>query len=43
MEPSASDGYWLGLRPLAKGKHTLRFGGSLASLRQELIHTLVVE
>ncbi|MDX8399117.1 MAG: hypothetical protein R8K20_02580, partial [Gallionellaceae bacterium] len=25
--PSASDGYWIGLRPLQKGKHTLRFGG----------------
>jgi hypothetical protein len=25
--PSASDGYWIGLRPLTKGKHSLKFGG----------------
>lgn len=25
--PSASDGYWVLLRPLAAGRHTLRFGG----------------
>jgi hypothetical protein len=25
--PSASDGYWILLRPLAPGKHTLKFGG----------------
>lgn len=25
--PSASDGYWILLAPLAKGKHTLKFGG----------------
>ena len=43
IEPSASDGYWLALPPLAKGSHTLRFGGSLPSLRQELVYTLLVE
>ena len=43
IEPSASDGYWMHLPPLEKGTHTLRFGGSLPSLRQELIYTLVVE
>ena len=43
MEPSASNGYWLLLPPLAKGRHTLRFGGALPSLRQELIYTLLVE
>lgn len=43
MEPSASNGYWLLLAPLPKGRHTLRFGGSLPSLRQELIYNLVVE
>jgi len=43
IEPSASDGYWLALRPLPKGRHTLRFGGSLPSLRQELVYTLIVE
>lgn len=41
--PSASDGYWLLLPPLSKGQHSLRFGGSLPSLRQELVYTLVVE
>ncbi len=25
--PSASDGYWLMLRPLSKGTHTIKFGG----------------
>ncbi|HET9579311.1 MAG TPA: hypothetical protein VFP44_15880 [Usitatibacter sp.] len=43
IEPTASNGYWLLLPPLAKGPHTLRFGGSLPSLRQELIYTLIVE
>lgn len=43
VEPSASDGYWVALHPLAKGRHTLRFGGSLPSLRQELVYTLIVE
>jgi hypothetical protein len=43
IAPSASDGYWLALRPLPKGRHTLRFGGSLPSLRQELVYTLIVE
>ena len=43
VTPSASDGYWLALRPLPKGRHTLRFGGSLPSLRQELVYTLIVE
>ncbi len=43
IEPSASDGYWLLLPPLPKGEHSLRFGGSLPSLRQELVYTLVVE
>jgi hypothetical protein len=35
--------HWLLLPPLAKGRHTLRFGGALPSLRQELIYTLTVE
>ena len=43
IAPTASDGYWLLLPPLAKGEHALRFGGSLPSLRQELVYTLVVE
>lgn len=27
--PGVSDGYWFYLPPLAKGKHTLKFGGSV--------------
>jgi hypothetical protein len=43
VSPSASNGYWLLLPPLAAGNHHLRFGGSLPSLRQDLDYTLVVE
>ena len=43
MYPSASDGYWMDIAPLQKGTHTLRFGGALPSLRQELVYTLIVE
>ena len=39
---SASNGYWLMLRPLAPGKHTLHFGGTLPSLRQDITYTLFV-
>ena len=41
--PSASDGYWLMLRPLAPGRHTLHFGGHVASLNQDITYTLIVE
>lgn len=40
--PTASNGYWLMLAPLAKGKHTLRIGGSLPSIRQEIVYKLDV-
>jgi len=40
---SASDGYWLMLRPLAKGRHTLHFGGLVPSLAQDIRYTLLVE
>ncbi len=43
IEPAASDGYWLLVPPLPKGRHALRFGGSLPSLRQEPIYTVIVE
>jgi hypothetical protein len=39
---SASNGYWLMLRPLKPGKHVLHFGGTLPSLRQDITYTLVV-
>lgn len=29
--PSASDGYWVLLRPLSKGKHTIKFGGGYSN------------
>jgi hypothetical protein len=40
---SASNGYWLMLKPLAAGKHELHFGGMLPSLRQDVSYTLLVE
>lgn len=43
VSPSASNGYWLLLPPLAAGTHHLHFGGSLPSLRQDLDYTLIVE
>ena len=43
IEPSAANGYYLLLKPLAKGTHTLRFGAELPSLRQGLDYTLIVE
>jgi hypothetical protein len=43
IEPSASNGYYLLLKPLPKGKHTLQFGAELPSLRQGLEYTLIVE
>ena len=43
MEPSASNGYWLLISPLEKGRHTLRYGGALSSLRQEISYTLIVD
>jgi hypothetical protein len=41
--PAAADGYWLMLRPLAPGRHTLHFGGELASLSQDITYTLLVQ
>jgi hypothetical protein len=43
MYPSASDGYYLMLRPLKPGKHTLHFGGQLQSLKQAISYELIVE
>jgi hypothetical protein len=40
--PTASNGYWLMLKPLGKGAHTLRIGGSLPSIRQEIAYKLTV-
>ena len=43
IEPTASNGYYLLLKPLPKGTHKLRFGAELPSLRQGLEYTLIVE
>lgn len=40
--PTASNGYWLMLKPFEKGAHTLRIGGSLPSIRQEIVYKLTV-
>jgi hypothetical protein len=40
---AASAGYWLMLRPLAKGSHTLHFGGRLPSISQDITYNLQVE
>lgn len=39
----ASNGYWAMLEPLAPGRHTLHFGGTLPSLAQDVTYTLLVE
>lgn len=43
--PSASDGFWVLLEPLAKGRHTLSFGGrySNGGMLQDIAYTLIVE
>jgi hypothetical protein len=41
--PSASNGYYVMLRPLARGRHTLNFGGALPSMLQAVTYTLDVE
>jgi hypothetical protein len=40
---AASNGYWLMLKPLPKGSHTLKIGGELPSLTQDITYTLIVE
>jgi hypothetical protein len=48
--PAATDGYWLALKPLPKGRHTLKFGGrynrssaSFGRMVQDIEYELVVE
>jgi hypothetical protein len=41
--PSAANGYYVMLAPLAPGKHVLNFGGALPSMGQAITYTLVVE
>jgi len=40
---AAANGYWVMLRPPAKGRHTIEFGGALPSILQAVTYTLVVE
>ncbi len=48
--PSASDGYWLLLKPLSKGTHTLKFGGrynnqssEFGRMVQDIEYTITVQ
>lgn len=41
--PSAAAGYYVMLKPLPTGKHTLNFGGALPSLLQAITYNLTVE
>jgi hypothetical protein len=41
--PSAANGYYVMLRPLSPGKHTLNFGGALPGTLQAVTYTLYVE
>jgi hypothetical protein len=40
---AAANGYYVALKPLAPGVHTVNFGGILPSLAQAVTYTLVVE
>jgi hypothetical protein len=41
--PSAANGYYVMLKPLAPGKHTLNFGGILSDMSQAVTYTIVVQ
>ena len=41
--PSAGNGYYIMLRPLGRGTHTLNFGGILPGMSQAVTYTLKVE
>lgn len=41
--PSAANGYYVMLKPLAPGRHQLNFGGWLPSMQQAVTYTLIVE
>lgn len=40
---AVSNGYYVALRPLSKGKHVLNFGGVLPDMLQAVTYTLIVE
>lgn len=41
--PAAANGYYVMLKPLPLGTHTLNFGGALPSMLQAVTYTLVVD
>ena len=43
MYPTAANGYYVMLRPLPPGEHTINFGGWLPSMIQLVTYTLIVE
>jgi hypothetical protein len=43
VSPSAANGYYVMLRPLSRGTHTLEFGGILPGMSQAVTYTLKVE
>jgi hypothetical protein len=43
VEPSAANGYYIMLRPLEPGTHTLNFGGILPGMSQAVTYTLHVK
>ena len=43
LAPAAADGYYIMLRPLRRGTHTINFGGILPGMAQAVTYTLHVE
>ncbi|UXH78876.1 hypothetical protein [Roseateles amylovorans] len=43
MFPTAANGYYVMLRPLSPGRHTLNFGGALPSMLQAVSYNLIVD
>jgi hypothetical protein len=43
ITPTAANGYYIMLRPLPRGTHSLNFGGVLPGMIQAVTYTLVVE
>jgi len=43
IKPVVSDGYWVYVPPLPRGKHTLEFGGSSTDFSIDIVYHLTVE
>ncbi|MFZ3003952.1 MAG: hypothetical protein WA071_26805 [Undibacterium umbellatum] len=43
LDPTAADGYYVMLKPLSPGKHTINFGGRGSNMSQAVTYTLIVE